>query len=100
MSICHAAMIGTQPSFFTELFTTKVRYSGLALGHELSGVFAGGLAPFIATALLAWQGSYWPVAVFLALLSVISVVTVILAPEPTRPSRVRSHSGTAAAHAE
>lgn len=28
ISICHSAMIGTQPSFFSELFTGNVRYSG------------------------------------------------------------------------
>ncbi|WP_235079474.1 MFS transporter [Amycolatopsis orientalis] len=89
VGVCHGAMIGTQPSFFTELFTTKVRYSGLALGHEVSGVFAGGFAPFIATALLAWQGSYWPVALYLAALGVLSVLAVALAPETVGRARRR-----------
>ena len=44
-TLCHAAMIGTQPAYFAELFPPEVRYTGLALGHELASVFAGGLSP-------------------------------------------------------
>src|SRR5690606_20326752 len=54
--VCHAAMIGCQPAFFSELFSAEVRYPGLAIGHELAAVFAGGLSPLIATALLASFG--------------------------------------------
>lgn len=43
-------MIGTQPSLMGELFSTEVRYSGMALGHEVASVFAGGLAPMLAGA--------------------------------------------------
>jgi MFS transporter, MHS family, shikimate and dehydroshikimate transport protein len=81
-SLCHAAMIGTQPSFFSELFSPDVRYSGVALGHEIASVFAGGLSPLIATALLAKYQAAWPVALYLASLGAISVVAVLLAREP------------------
>src|SRR5699024_2661430 len=50
--ICHGAMIGTQPALFHELFPAKVRYSAMSIAHEIAAVFAGGLAPMIATALL------------------------------------------------
>ncbi|MFB6675398.1 MFS transporter [Streptomyces sp. NPDC056390] len=79
--ICHGAMIGTQPAFFTELFDSRVRYSGVALGHELASMVAGGFSPIIATALLAWAGASWPVALFLMGTGVITVVAVALAPE-------------------
>ncbi len=45
-------MIGTLPALVGELFSTEVRYSGVALGHEVASIFAGGLSPLIATALL------------------------------------------------
>ena len=48
----HAAMYGPQAAFFAELFGTRVRYTGASLGSQLSSVLAGGLAPFVATALL------------------------------------------------
>ena len=80
-AVCHGAMIGTQPAFFTELFGSGVRYSGVALGHELASVLAGGLSPLIATALLAWAGGWWPVAVFLAVMGAITTVAVLASEE-------------------
>ncbi|WP_083745091.1 MFS transporter [Rhodococcus sp. D-1] len=87
VGICHSAMIGTQPSFFSELFTGKVRYSGLAMGHEIAAIFAGGIAPLIATALLAWSGHFWPIAVYLAMLGLLSTIAVFLAPETSALGR-------------
>jgi len=76
----HAAMYGPQASFFSELFGTRVRYSGASLGYQLASVFAGGLAPFIATALLAAFG-YGAVALYLAFMASITIVAVVLATE-------------------
>ena len=50
--LSHAAMYAPQAAFLSELFGTRVRYSGASLGAQLASVFAGGLAPLIATALL------------------------------------------------
>ena len=83
-AVGNSAMFATQPAFFSELFGTNVRYSGVSLGYQLSAVFAGGLAPFIATALLAWAGSYWPVALYVAGVALISLVSVYLATETFR----------------
>lgn len=80
-AVCHGAMIGTQPAFFSELFASGVRYSGVALGHELASVLAGGLSPLIATVLLAWAGGWWPVAVYLGVLGLITLVAVLFSDE-------------------
>ena len=53
----HAAMYGPQAAFFSELFGTRVRYSGASLGAQLAAVLAGGTSPFIATLLLANYGT-------------------------------------------
>ncbi|PBC35589.1 MFS transporter [Rhodococcus sp. ACS1] len=79
--ICHGAMIGTQPAFFTELFDSRVRYSGVALGHELASVVAGGFSPIIATALFAWAGMSWPISLFMVGMGLITVIAVAAAPE-------------------
>ena len=44
----------------------------------------GTLAPFIATALLAWAGSYWPVALYVMAAGLISFGSVYLATESFR----------------
>ena len=59
----------------------KVRYSGLALGHEIASVFAGGLSPLIATALLAHYHAAWPVAVLLMTMDMITVITLLFTHE-------------------
>ncbi|KXF49374.1 hypothetical protein AXA44_24980 [Rhodococcus sp. SC4] len=52
----------------TELFPTRLRYSGMALPYNLSSALFGGTAPFMATALIAWLGTplapaFWAMAV-------------------------------------
>ncbi|MGN6404609.1 MFS transporter [Sinomonas sp.] len=74
--ICHAAMIGSQPAFFHELFSAEIRYSGMSVGHELAAVFAGGVAPLIATALLINYGSSVPVAIYMIILAGITLVAL------------------------
>jgi MFS family permease len=83
--IGHAAMYGPQAAFFSELFGTRVRYSGASLGYQLASPLAGGLAPLIATALLEWSGGHpWPVALYLCVMAVITLVCVWLAEETHR----------------
>lgn len=80
--IIHASMYGPQAAFFSELFGTNVRYSGASLGYQLAAPFAGGLAPIIAAALLLWSdGKPWPIAVYLAVTAVITIVSVWFAEE-------------------
>ncbi len=82
LGLGHGAMYGPQASFFSELFGTRVRYSGASLGYQLASVFAGGLSPLIATALLAWSGGKpWPVAAYMVGMALITLVSVYLAAE-------------------
>ncbi|MFC4012039.1 MFS transporter [Nonomuraea purpurea] len=71
-------------AYFAELFPARLRYSGITLGREISSIFAGGLSPFIAAALLAATGSIWPVAGYAILLSAVSLVAVYFGPETYR----------------
>jgi MFS transporter, MHS family, shikimate and dehydroshikimate transport protein len=82
LSLGHGAMYGPQASFFSELFGARVRYSGASLGYQLASVFAGGLSPLIATALLAWSGGKpWPIAAYMVAMALITLVSVYLAAE-------------------
>jgi MFS transporter, MHS family, shikimate and dehydroshikimate transport protein len=77
----HSAMYGPQASFFSELFGTRVRYSGASLGYQLASAVAGGLSPLIATALLHRTGASWPIALFVVGMAAVTTVSVFLASE-------------------
>lgn len=82
LSVGHGAMYGPQASFFSELFGARVRYSGASLGYQLASVFAGGLSPLIATALLSWSGGKpWPISLYMMGMACITLVSVYLAAE-------------------
>jgi metabolite-proton symporter len=81
LALGHAAMYGPQASFFSELFGTRVRYSGASLGYQLASVIAGGLSPLIATGLLQRTGSSWPIALFVVGMAAVTTVSVFLATE-------------------
>ena len=77
----HAAMYGPQASFFSELFGTRVRYTGASIGYQMASVIAGGLSPLIATELLRRTGSSTPIALYIIGVSLITAVSVYLASE-------------------
>ena len=75
----HATMYGPQAALYAEMFPADVRFSGASLGYQISSVFAGGLAPFIMTALLAATGASWSVSLYIlgtAIVTFVSVLTI------------------------
>ena len=70
----HALMYAPQPALMAEMFPTRMRYSGVSLGYQVTSIVAGSLAPAIATWLLAEFGSAVPVAVYLAGAALITFV--------------------------
>jgi len=79
--VLHGAMYGPQAAFFSELFGTRVRYSGASVGYQLASIVAGALAPLIATALLKEFGSTVPVALYVGFACLLSVIAVVVAKE-------------------
>jgi MFS family permease len=80
---------GSQPALISELFPARLRYSGLGIGRELASVAGGGLAPMIATGLLAHFRSSWPIALYLGVLGLVTVITTCLTRE-TYPASERA----------
>jgi metabolite-proton symporter len=74
--VFHGAMYGPQAAFLSELFGTKVRYSGVSVGYQLASVVAGGIAPTVAVALYTAFDSGYAVAVYVALTAVVTIVAV------------------------
>ena len=73
-----AMMYGPQAAFFTELFTTEVRYSGATLGYQFGAIAGGAFAPSIAAFLwteydIVWVSAYIAFASLLTLLSVMTL---------------------------
>ena len=74
-------MYGPQAAFYSEIFTTKVRYSGASMGYQIGSVFGGALAPIIATALLAATGTSFSVGAYMAVVCAITGVCAFLLSE-------------------
>ena len=77
----HAAMYAPQAAFITELFPTRIRYSGVSIAYQLTAIFAGSLAPIIALWLYKDLGSSVPVSIYVAVACAISGVSALLARE-------------------
>ena len=76
----HDLMWGPLAALTAECFTPRLRYSGASIGFQLAAVFAGGPAPMIATALLAWSGSGQVIALYIFGCAIVSVVATASLP--------------------
>ena len=74
--VIHALMYAPQPALMAEMFPTRMRYSGVSLGYQVTAIFAGSLAPIIAVKLLDIYDSAVPIAVYLAAAAVITIVAL------------------------
>jgi len=81
--IPHDMMYGPQAALIAEAFTPRLRYSGASLGYQLASVIAGGPAPLIATALFAYYGTGYAIAVYIAACAVVSLASAAFMPDYT-----------------
>ncbi len=80
------ALYGPIAAYFAELFVANVRYSAASLGYQVGQVLGGGLAPFVSTALLAVSGgAYWPVPLYMIVLTLIGLASIWALGETYRP---------------
>ncbi|MGP9651930.1 MFS transporter [Glutamicibacter sp. AOP38-B1-38] len=71
---------GVTGSLMAMVFSREVRYTGASVGYTLGTLAGPAFAPTIATALFAAYGSSDAVAIYMIIVSVISVVSVSLLP--------------------
>ncbi|MDR3413809.1 MAG: MFS transporter [Formivibrio sp.] len=86
-------MFGAQGAFMPELFGARHRYIGVAVAREVSAVIAGGIAPLVGSAIIAWVvashggdkasgiQAWFPIAIYLALLTLMTCITTFFIPE-------------------
>ena len=71
-----AMMYGPQAAFFTELFSTEVRYSGATLGYQFGAILGGAFAPIIAVMLWKNFGIFW-VSIYIAYAALLTLLSVM-----------------------
>ena len=89
--IPHDMMYGPQAALIAECFTPRLRYSGSSIGYHLASVIAGGPAPLIATALLAWTGSGYAIAVYILFCAIVSITATSFLPDYTNRDISQEH---------
>jgi len=71
--IFYAAVYGPEAALFCELFDAKVRYTGISFVYQFSGIFASGITPIIATALLKTGGGQpWLICLYVLFAGAVS----------------------------
>jgi len=73
----HALMYAGQPAIMAEMFPTRMRYSGVSLGYQVTSVIAGSIAPIIAVSLLSTFNSSVAVAIYLAAACLLTAIVVL-----------------------
>ncbi|WP_410873336.1 MFS transporter [Nocardia sp. A7] len=79
--VFHGFMYAGQPAIMAEMFPTRMRYSGVSMGYQVTSIVAGSLAPIIAVKLLDEFGSSVPIAWYLACAATVTVIAVVCAKE-------------------
>ncbi|AWI88066.1 MFS transporter [Methylobacterium sp. DM1] len=77
--ILYASVYGPEAALFSELFPARVRYTGISFVYQFSGIFASGLTPIVATALLQYSGADrpWLVCAYCAFAGLVSAASAI-----------------------
>lgn len=76
-AVVQGIMAGAQGGLFTEIFEVRTRYSGISIAYQLGGMIGGAVTPIVATALFGAYGSSTPIALYVTVLSLISLVAVL-----------------------
>ena len=77
LGISDSALMGVALSAFAEMFPTRVRYTGVALGFNVGAALAGGTAPYVSTWLVDTTGSALSPAYFLICTAVVTLLTAL-----------------------
>ena len=73
----HAMMYAVQPAIMSEMFPTRMRYSGVSISYQVTSIVAGSLAPILATTWLKNTGSWWPTAVYMLVAATVTLVAAL-----------------------
>jgi metabolite-proton symporter len=92
----HDLQYGPQAALIAESFTGRLRYSGASIGYQLASVVAGGPAPLIATLLLSTFHTWIPIAGYLVVCALVSLVALLLMPDRSSADHTVEYDETTA----
>jgi hypothetical protein len=77
LGVLYASIYGPEAALFCELFPAAVRYSGISFVYQFSGIFASGLTPILATALMRGAGPSggWGIAGYCVFAGIVSAAS-------------------------
>lgn len=77
--LIYPAIYGPEAALFCDLFDAKVRYTGISFVYQFSGIFASGITPIIATALLkSGGGEPWQICMYVAFAGIVSAISAAM----------------------
>jgi MFS family permease len=74
--VVHACMYGPLAALYTELFSTRARYTGASLGYQIAGIGAG-IGPVVFASVLAGGAGTLTVSVIIAAGCVLTVACIL-----------------------
>lgn len=95
LALSQASVYAVQSTWFAELFGTRVRYTGASLPYQIAGIITSGPAPLISAWLFATYKSTFPIAGYIAITAVLSLVCAYFLAETFR-RRLDEGTGEAA----
>ena len=97
--ILYASIYGPEAALFAELFDARIRYTGISFVYQFSGIFASGITPMIATALLKMNdGKPEYIAMYVAFAGAVSAISALWI--GSRKSKEAEQAKMATAYAE
>ncbi|MFX1677371.1 MFS transporter [Paraburkholderia sp. A2WS-5] len=73
LGVLYAFVYGPEAALFCELFDTRVRYSGISVVYQISGIVSSSITPLVATTLLHYGNQQpWWIAVYISCVGALS----------------------------
>jgi MFS family permease len=78
----HSFMYGPQAAFIVEQFSPRLRSTGSSLAYTFAGVIGGAIAPLMFTLLLSQFGTWVPVAIYVSVAVLVTLIGLSLGRNP------------------
>ena len=93
LGLIYPAIYAPLAAFWSELFDTRVRYTGVGAVYQFSGILASGFTPAIASLLLGYAGGEpWLFVGYLIVVTLISLTAIYFSPETYRRDVIQTTS--------